>query len=320
MVLFDFLGFHLQVFVFHASAPLWLLDSSSQFFGVPSLAESIAAARAVKSKEEEGGRPNEPASSAQGQVEDLNELLLRSLRLGSHLADRVDGAVAATSLVVIVSDAKLKAKFHSSVQEWLDAKPAYDPNAHKQPEHPFGEKNVLRIPAKGGHGFLNLASARWVRSPFRAACDLMSASCRSDKTRVEPQKWAQTQLQRQVWDDIKKLQGRSQSQWLIGGIRSCAASETQWWHTGILSVDTVMCRRARVASFSYKFSTGTEMRSILSWCLHPFKFYEHNFADFPAECFFLSFAMWDCFSFISMILAAAGQPKLCSHSQLGTGP
>ena len=67
-------------------------------------------------------------------------MMLRSLRLSSQLADKVEGAVAATNLVVIVHDSKYKETIHSAIQNWLQAKPEYD---SKQPDHPCCEKKLF---------------------------------------------------------------------------------------------------------------------------------------------------------------------------------
>ena len=223
---------------------------------MPTLQESLQAAK--DSQGAPAGRPSKRlrpfgAASSQSTADDLSAMMLRSLRLSSQLADKVEGAVAATNLVVIVNDPKYKETIHSTIQNWLQMKPDYDSNVAKQPEHPWGEKKLFVFAtvmevlsgefkeSETAQAISDLQQfqteelARWVAacrpgfaqpkenrpwvlelslstlSPekFRAACDLISAQCRSDKIRVEPQKWAQSQLQRQVWDDIKRLQGQA---------------------------------------------------------------------------------------------------------------
>ena len=61
----------------------------------------------------------------------------------SQLADKVEGAVAATNLGILVCDAKYKETIHSVVQSWYQMKPEYDANSTEQPDHPWCEKKLF---------------------------------------------------------------------------------------------------------------------------------------------------------------------------------
>ena len=44
----------------------------------------------------------------------------------------------------------------------------------------------------------------------RKCLDKLAATVRLEQLRIEPQRWSQTAVQRQVWDDLRRLNGRNQ--------------------------------------------------------------------------------------------------------------
>ena len=221
---------------------------------MPTLSESLA-----KAKEAQGSAEAQPnkrrrstdlaAGDAPGSsMENLAEMLEHSLRLGATLADKVEGAVSATNVVVLLCSQQYKDSMLASLQQWLDGKPEFVRGAAPVP-HPLGEKRLFLFasfldllvkdldnhPAQSAVKEIQAMDSdcllRWIshfrprynqpkegrpwvfelslsvlgNDSFRQAMDTMAQHVRLDSCRIEPQRWSQTQIQRQVWEDLRKF-------------------------------------------------------------------------------------------------------------------
>ena len=218
---------------------------------MPSLAESLAKARETAAAAPAGAkRRRVPETTGSGtSPDDLAQLVEHSLRLGAQLADKVEGAVSATNVVVLLCSTAYKDAMLQALHEWLDSKPEWVKGSPATP-HPLGEKRIfllsafLELVVQDLSGFPAASEAvkvlqamdvddllRWISNfrprfaqpkegrpwvfevsisvlsndAFRKAWDTLASQVRLEAVRIEPQRWSQTQVQKQVWDDLKKL-------------------------------------------------------------------------------------------------------------------